>query len=133
MAVGALALLEKVILQLLNMIIFQKYTESFYLEATVNSLFQGFIMLSMKSYIVNGKHYNSNKSLTKSSFVNAFWPTSLQLGEVQHFIKHQCQVRYTPFDCWKAMTFNLAYTKWNDKVQNEISNKYIQESISYIP
>ena len=30
--------------------IFQKYTESFYLAATMNSLFQGFIMLSMKSY-----------------------------------------------------------------------------------
>ena len=57
-------------------------------------------------------------------FVHTFWPTSLQLGEVQHFIKHQCQVRYTPSDCWKAITFILAYTEWNDKVQNEISNKY---------
>ena len=76
------------------MIIFQKYTESFYLAATACELLIPRLHYVVHEVIVSGKHYNSNKSFTKSSsFVHAFWPTSLQLGEVQHFIKHQCQVR----------------------------------------
>ena len=75
------------------MIILQKYTESFHLAATACELFIPRLHYVVHEIIVNGKHYNSNKSLTKSSsFVHAFWPTSLQVGEVQHLIKHQCQV-----------------------------------------
>ena len=88
-AVGALALLEKAILQLVNMIIFHKYTESFYLAATVNSLFQGFIMLSMKSYIVNGKHRTQTNPLLNHHLWMHFGQLFYNyIGEVQHFIKH---------------------------------------------